>query len=169
MEIAIGWRLTAISGLQGKVLPMTEFIQASLGANPSYGWRSNMAGQSVVRRGVRWQVGNGGIIRIWTDKWIPNPSTFKVISPPFILPMDARVSELIEPNSGTWRTDLIRRIFLPHEVDRICSIALGPSLLKDKLVWAPTTNGKFSACSAYKIAMELASEGTVGAASDESK
>ena len=58
------------------------FKQASLGANPSFAWRSIMAGQSIVKKGIRWQVGNGDNIRIWMDKWIPTPSTYKVVSPP---------------------------------------------------------------------------------------
>ena len=29
---------------------------------------------------MRWQVGNGQNIKIWGDKWLPNSSTFKVIS-----------------------------------------------------------------------------------------
>ena len=128
-----------------------------------------MTGQSIVRKGIQWQVGNGDNIRIWMDKWIPTPSTYKVISPPVGLPLEAWVCELIDPNSGTWRTELVQRIFLPHEADEICNIALSSKLPEDKQVWAQTNNGRFTMRSAYKIAMELASESCVGAASDDSK
>ena len=46
------------------------------------------------------------------DKWTLNPSTYKIISPPAGLPLEARVCELIEPTLGTWKTDLIQSIFL---------------------------------------------------------
>lgn len=81
----------------------------------------------------------------------------------------ARVCELIEPNHGSWKADLIQSIFFPHEVEDICNIALSSKLPKDKQVWAPTNNGRFSVRSAYRVAMELASEGTVGASSDDSR
>lgn len=45
-----------------------------------------MAAQNVVRRGIRWQVGNELSIQIWKDKWLPTPSTQKVIFPPSCLP-----------------------------------------------------------------------------------
>ena len=62
------------------------------------------------------------------DKWTLNPSTYKIISPSAGLPLEARVCELIEPTLGTWKTDLIQSIFLPHEVDDICGIALSSKL-----------------------------------------
>lgn len=56
--------------------------------------------------------------------------------------------ELIDPTFGTWKTNLIKSIFLPHEVNDICSIALSLKLPEDRQVWAPTNNGKFSVRSA---------------------
>ena len=41
-----------------------------------------MVAQKIVKQGCRWQVGNGTSVGIWTDKWLPKPSTFKVISLP---------------------------------------------------------------------------------------
>ena len=48
--------------------------------------QSIMAGQNIVKRGMRWQVGNGQSIRIWMDKWTLNPSIYKIMSPPASLP-----------------------------------------------------------------------------------
>lgn len=33
-----------------------------------------MVALEVVKKGVRWQVGNGRCIQIWNDKWLPTPS-----------------------------------------------------------------------------------------------
>lgn len=133
---------------KAKYFPRSDFLQAGLGANPSYAWRSIMAGQNVVKKRMRWQVGNGQSILIWTDKQTLNPSTYKIVSPPVGLPLEARVCELIDPTFGTWKTNLIKSIFLPHEVNDICSIALSLKLPEDRQVWAPTNNGKFSVRSA---------------------
>ena len=42
-----------------------DFVQATVWRNPSFVWRSIMAAQDIVRRGLRWQVGNGNSIHIW--------------------------------------------------------------------------------------------------------
>ena len=154
---------------KAKYFPRCDFLQANLGANPSFAWRSIMVGQSIMKKGIWWQVGNGDSIRIWMDKWIPTPSTYKVVSPPVGLPLEARVSELVDPNSRMWRTELVRHIFLPHEAHKICSIALSFKLLEDEQIWAQMNDGRFSVQSAYKIAMDLSSESLGGVASDDSK
>ena len=86
---------------------------------------------------------------------MPSPSTYKVTSPPLGLPLSDTVDTLINVAEGTWKTDLIQHLFLPHEVDIIQGVALSTKLLEDKQVWAPTANGMFTVRSAYKIAMEM--------------
>ena len=91
-----------------KYFARSDFQQASLGANSSYAWQCIMAGQNIVKKGMRWQVSNGQSIRIWMDKWTLNSSTYKIVSPPAGLPLEARVCELIEQTLGTWKADLIQ-------------------------------------------------------------
>lgn len=59
-------------------------------------------------------------------------------------------------------------VFLPHEAELICGIALSVNLPEDKQVWAPTTSGLFSVRSAYKIAMEMRPGAQIGDVSDGS-
>ena len=54
-----------------------------------------MAMQKIIKQGYRWQEGNGTSIGIWTDKWLPKPSTFKLISPPNNTFELSRASDLI--------------------------------------------------------------------------
>ena len=63
-----------------------------------------MAAQGVVRKGIRWQVGDGVNIRVWCDKWVPRPSTYMVVSPKKPSPQVALVKDLINRDalSGTW-------------------------------------------------------------------
>ena len=129
---------------KAKYFPNCDFIQAKLGSNPSYAWCSILAAQQILEKGIRWQVGNGKKIKIWQDRWLPTPSSYKVISPP-PLPLDVSwVGDLIDHDLGVWKFDLLKRLFMPYEADLIASIALSLHLSDDKLVWAPTSNGKFS-------------------------
>ena len=85
-----GWRLQVCSDsfmfrvFKARYFPNCDFIHAKVGCNPSFAWCSIMAAQSIVSNGVHWQVGNGRSIRIWQDRWLPTPSTYKVISHPLL-------------------------------------------------------------------------------------
>ena len=106
-------------------------MDACLGKNPSFAWRSILAAQAIVWNGRRWQVGNGHSIMIWKDKWVPSPSTYKVIPPVSSLPEDSRVAALIDEVNGAWKNEVVWH-FLPYEADLICSIALNVNLPVNK-------------------------------------
>ena len=72
-----GWRLQVgheslvYKVLKAKYFPRSDFINASIGHNPSYTWQSIMAAQNLVKEGIRWRIGNGANVRVWMDKWLP--------------------------------------------------------------------------------------------------
>nr|XP_023918259.1 uncharacterized protein LOC112029811 [Quercus suber] len=109
-----GWRLqTNTHSLVHRVLkacyfPNTDFLHAELGSKPSFAWRSIMAAQEVVKTGSRWHVGNGSLIQIWLNKWLPIHSTFQVTLPTGTLPQDSRVCTLIDYETSEWKADMIR-------------------------------------------------------------
>ena len=111
-----------------KYFPKGDLLNADLGSNPSYAWRSVWNAQPILRDGMRWLVGNGRRIGIWKDKWIPNPTTFKVVSPQSVLDPDAKVSELINEERGAWNQSLVNRTFLSFEAETILGIPLSPLL-----------------------------------------
>ena len=39
-----------------------------------------MAAQEVVKKCIRWHLGNGQSVWTWDDKWVPNSSSYKVVS-----------------------------------------------------------------------------------------
>ena len=86
-----GWQiLSNPNPLMGKVykakyFPYDDILNAKLGSNLSYAWRSIFNSLEVIRKGTRSQVGNGKRIHIWEDKWLPTPTTHKVISTPRFL------------------------------------------------------------------------------------
>ena len=102
-------------------------------------------------------MGNGRSIRVWQDKWVPQPSTFKQISSPDGVPTDAKVSSLIVPLRGTWHMDMIKQAFSTDDAARILSIPLSSRQLEDCLIWAITPKGNFTVRSAYKVALSAVS------------
>ena len=58
---------------------------------------------------------------------------------------------------ASWRSDLVRELFLNFEVDIILSIPLSTHMSRDKVVWATTPNGKFPVKSDYWLALDMKS------------
>lgn len=125
-----------------------------------------MSTQQVVKEGIRWQVGNGSRIWVWSDMWLPSANMRNVISPRGDSSPDLQVSNLIDQNLCCWKSRLLDSLFLPFKVDVIRAIPLSSRLLDDKLIWVETQNGSFMVRSAYKVAMKL-SDGSVGGLSSE--
>ncbi|XP_059446585.1 uncharacterized protein LOC132178149 [Corylus avellana] len=69
-----------------------------------------------VKEDLIWQIGNGNNVRIWRDKWLPIPSTYKIQSPSAVLNEEARVSELLEQDLQWWNISLLKQIFNEEEI-----------------------------------------------------
>ena len=151
--------------LKSRYFPSGDILNAKLGNSPSYSWRSIHSSLNVIRMRTRWRVGNGKLIHIWDDKWLPTPSIYKVISPPNGIPQFLMVSSLINPMTKWWDVDLIRTTFLPFEVETILKIPLSRTLPEDKLIWIGNRGGEFSVKSAYHIAYGLIETNNCGESS----
>ena len=78
-----------------------------------------------------WRVGDGRSIKIWGDKWLPSPTTYAIQSPVHVLDYEAKVCELIDPDTLWWNISLIEQIFMEEEVEKICSLAICPRTQQD--------------------------------------
>ncbi|KAL5556823.1 hypothetical protein UlMin_039059 [Ulmus minor] len=105
-----GWRLIINpDSLVGKVLkacyfPNGDFLNASKGKHASLVWRSLVWGREIIEKRSRWRVGSGKNIDIFKDRWLPEPSNFKVTTP--ILPGVFKVA-MLRLNNGDWNKALI--------------------------------------------------------------
>jgi hypothetical protein len=161
-----GWRLLHNPNsmlyrlYKAKYFPTGNLFQAKIGHNPSYAWRSIWNAMKIVREGSRWRVGDGISINIWEDRWLPTPSTFKVITPQVDIGDTPQVSSLIDPITRRWRLERLHQFFLPMDITAIMSIPLGHIPTEDKRVWVGNNNGIFTVKSAYHIALNLQSSTT---------
>ena len=155
------WRiLTNLSSLVARTLKAKYFhfcdiLHANLGCSPSYTWWSIFNSLEVLRCGTRWSVGNGRLIHISDDKWLPNPTTHKVISPPHPFEDYPMVSSLINPMTRWWKRGVVCALFLPFEADTILKIPLCYNLPEDKLIWIGNKRGDFTVKSAYFVAIKI--------------
>ena len=141
--------------LRVRYFPTGDILNANIGNSPSYSWRTIHSSLEVIRKGTRWRGGNGKLIHIWDDKWLPTPSTYKIISPPNNIPHFPMVSSPIDPMTKWWNVSTIRASFLPFEVETILKIPLSHDLPEDKIIWIGYSRGNFTVKSAYHLALNL--------------
>lgn len=82
-----GWRLLnsphtlAATVFKEKYFPDGNFLSSSLGARPSYGWRSIWVLNNSFERVFLWRIGDGSQVNILKDKWLPNSFSHKIQFP----------------------------------------------------------------------------------------
>nr|POE68352.1 putative ribonuclease h protein [Quercus suber] len=100
---------------------------------------------------MRWRVGDGNSIRVWTDPWLPSDFLPFVSSPVAQNFEEAKVANLIDPVSKQWRTAFIQSIFSSRDTELIQSIPLSSFPMRDKLVWPHTPSGVYTVKSGYRF------------------
>jgi hypothetical protein len=93
--------------LKEKYYPYVNFLEAPLGQQPSFVWRSFWNARTLLVEGVSWRVGDGSKIRIWSDKWVPMAIGDYLQSPVHILDRNAKVSELLNRDTNWSNLSLI--------------------------------------------------------------
>lgn len=132
-----GWRILKNpnsllhSAFKVKYCAKTSFMDAQLGRNPSYVWRSVIVAQDIIDRGLRWNVGNSKTVNIWNDRWLPTSDTFKILSPRNQEVWLEKVEQLFDFDKGYWNIEKVRNTFLHHEAETILGIPLSSGMTKD--------------------------------------
>lgn len=168
-----GWRLQMNSHslvhrvLKTRYFPNTNFLHVKLGTKPSFAWQSILSAQSIVKLGYCWQVGDGKSIGVWTDCWLPRPSTFRVLTRPALLLANTMVDSFIDLDSDDWNINLINQIFLPDNATYILSIPLSRHKLQDRMIWAYTPRERFTVNNAYRGALSMTQTSILAEASHD--
>jgi hypothetical protein len=129
-------------------------MEVALCKRPSYAWRSILSSRDLLSEGLIWKIGDGKTANIWKDRWVPIPITYSIQSQRRILSDDAKVVEIIDPDTRWWNKPLITAIFNHEEVEIICNIPLSRYGQPDVLRWQGTTSGEFTVRSAYHLEKE---------------
>ncbi|KAK4255495.1 hypothetical protein QN277_008493 [Acacia crassicarpa] len=123
--------------------PGQEFLDAEIGYKASWCWTSILHGRDVLRKDLRWDLGNGSAIRIWGDPWVPGdifpkrPSSSDI---PIIA--EGRVCDLIV--DGQWNLSPISPYVSTEVKEAIYKIPIPSNGLEDKLVWTSARDGVYS-------------------------
>ncbi|KAK6117615.1 hypothetical protein DH2020_048630 [Rehmannia glutinosa] len=136
------------------------FLDVQLGYHPSWTWRSIIDSRRVLLKGCVKRIQSGTETKIWGDRWIPKPPFVYNSSPPPGFTENSRVSELIDPNTQSWNTQLLSNIFPDDIAQQISRLPLSRTPQHDIWTWYPSKNGKFSVKSAYHTILDHPSDFT---------
>ena len=67
--------------VKARYFPRTDFLNAEIGANPSYMWRSIMSAKDAIKVGCRRRIGDGEATKVWKIPWLPCPINGYVTTP----------------------------------------------------------------------------------------
>lgn len=157
----LGWRVLKKDGspwcvaLRAKYLRRHDLWNAKKPSNASGVWSSILASRSLLRKGVRWRIGQGSAVSFWDDVWVgPEPLSRVVGVPPAPIPASASVSDLVA--DGSWNIALLSVVLPAGLVDEIRAIPIPlDAQVDDELFWGASTTGSFTVRSAYDILRDV--------------
>lgn len=118
--------------MKARYYPKTSVWESNVDFNPSFVWRSIWS--STLNLGVRWRVGNGSSIKVWSDAWLEGNGSGKIISPLRVLNCDATVASLFDRDNNGWDMDIINDVFLHVDVQRIRQVPISTSNASDERI-----------------------------------
>lgn len=151
-----GWRILnnvnpLVSAImKARYFPNKDFLNAELGANPSFVWRSILSAQEVVKAGCRRKIGNGENTSVWNVQWLPDfENGFMSTEMPTQL-QHATVASFMDIGSNRWDFEVIRDICNDRDFDLIKHIPLPYEKKEDSWFWIRDEKGLFTVRSCYR-------------------
>ena len=99
---------------KARYFPTCSFMEVGLGSNPSFVWCSLLEARELIRTATVWKVGDGRSIKLDDHRWLPHPPKFQPNAN-----MDLTVSDLFDPSTKQWHTQVFHTTFMPFIVEDI--------------------------------------------------
>jgi len=144
-----------VSGIfKARYFPTTSFLNANIGHNPSYVWRSILRSCFFVCGGARWSIGSGATIPILDAPWLANGKSIDGNIAEGIYVRDFNVQSLLSEHGKYWNATLIQQIFRNDIAEAILHTPLYGQVIHDRLIWKAERNGCYTVRSAYRLCVE---------------
>ncbi|KAL8091888.1 hypothetical protein AgCh_034234 [Apium graveolens] len=133
----------------------TSMFEAQKGRNSSYIWQGLKTAMDSLRSGFRWVVGNGESICATKDQWIRGKKDYCVVNDHSYAGRSEKVSTYIDAGTKSWKTHQVFENFLLKDARAIISIPLPRTDTEDRVVWAGSSSGIYTAKEGYKYWLNL--------------
>ncbi|KAL8089279.1 hypothetical protein AgCh_038904 [Apium graveolens] len=136
--------------MRARYYPESDFLNAKLGSNPSFVWRSILETQEVIKQGCRKRIGDGLTTKIWKVPWLLCPDNgFLTTEMPDEL-KSATVAGLMNEDRRGWDDEILQDLCNERDRDLIKQIPLTRLQRNDTWFWLFDEQGKFSVRSCYR-------------------
>ncbi|KAL8093405.1 hypothetical protein AgCh_035325 [Apium graveolens] len=112
--------------VKAKYFPKTDFLNARLGKNPSYMWRSIYEAQTILKRDSRHMVGNEEDTE------------------------GMRVVNLMDVGHTRWDEEILKDIFNDRDIQLIRQVPISAQIQQDSWFWNLDQSGLFTVKSCYR-------------------
>ncbi|XP_059658396.1 uncharacterized protein LOC132304678 [Cornus florida] len=156
----LAWRMESSDGsllfrsLKQKYFKDCSFVEAPNRPSASWVWKSVLSARAVIKKGMKWQIGDGASVQCWKDNWLPNIKNSSVTSSSTGAIVSLLV-DLIHHDVHRWNSDLVSRSFNKRDCDLILQIPFSLNGGLDCKIWGASKSGRFSVSSAYSVASSL--------------
>lgn len=129
-----------------------SILTAVLKKKASYAWKSLLHGRDLLKQGMRFIIGKGMTVSMWTDPWLPThpPRPPRSVDGNNVL---ESVSNYINNDGSGWDIQKIRAMVLPE--DYILRLKISPKAELDLLGWHYTDSGIYTVKSGYWLNAHL--------------
>ncbi|XP_058741168.1 uncharacterized protein LOC131613523 [Vicia villosa] len=129
---------------KARYFPNSSFLNANLGSNPSFMWRSLWKARDVLCLGCRWSIGTGSNIKVLHDSWLWGSTYFRVSGLFLEGVYNLTVQDLLLPNSKQWNVGVVNSLFEQVVADQILNTPLIEEVVDDVLIWNEERSGAYS-------------------------
>lgn len=128
----------------------SDYLNAKLGTNPSYMWRSIYGAKEVVKQGCQRRIKNGESTRVWEVPWLPclENGCLTTVMPPEL--KDIKVQSLMEDVKKNWDDEVLRDICNERDRGLIKRVPLPLRNREDSWFWLLDDKGVFTVKSCYR-------------------
>lgn len=105
--------------LKSRYFDQSEFLEASEGKRPSYGWRSILHGRELVLMGSQKKIGNGKLVHVWSERWIEGDIRRSPLMKNPIIDLNLKVVDLLNYRDRGWNRTKLKDLFYQEDITRI--------------------------------------------------
>ena len=138
--------------LKSRYFENREFLEAEIGARPSDGCRSLLHGRTLLKRGLRKEIGNGRSLRVWIDPWCDFGGQWNPWMKNPIINLDLKVGDLLNQETGEWNREALEENFFLVDIEIITKLRTAVRC-EDFWCWKHNKSGDYSVKSGNWLAM----------------
>ena len=131
-----------------------DILKTKLKRKASYAWKSILYGRDLLTKGMRYIVGDGSQVDMWTDPWIPDhpPRPPRAVGE---VQLGEQIKDYLVPNTKQWNEQMLRQFVIEEDVQKIMALKISPLAQQDLLGWHYNEDGLYTVRSGYWLGSHL--------------